>query len=116
MGFDNDISDRVAKIRAATLLGEVVRLHQRTKNLLKHVHTNSKYGHLVAIPDSDTQELFSRSVRDKGYFEKIIFHSSGGKEEKNMAMSHYLSKYLFDKYEDEAILPLLNVGCLSELP
>ena len=55
MGFDNDISDGVAKIRAATLLGEIVRLHQRTKNLLKHVHTNSKYGHLVAIPDYDTQ-------------------------------------------------------------
>ena len=33
-----------------------------------------------------------------------------------MAMSQYLSKYLFEKYEDEAILPLLNVGCLSELP
>ena len=58
MVFDTDISDGVAKMRVATILGEIVRLHQRTKNMLKYVHTNSKYGHLVAIPDSCTQELF----------------------------------------------------------
>ena len=58
MGFDTDISGGVAKMRAAAFLGEVVRIHQCTKKLLKCVHTNSKYGHLVAIPDSDTQESF----------------------------------------------------------
>ena len=40
MGFDTDISDGVAKMRAATLLGKIIRLHQRTKNLRKYVHTN----------------------------------------------------------------------------
>ena len=58
MGFGTDISDGVAKMRSATLLGEIVCLHQHTKNPLRYVHTNSKYGHLVAIPDSDNQESF----------------------------------------------------------
>ena len=65
MGFYTDIYDEASKMRSATLLGEIFHLHQRTKNPLKYVHTNSKYGHLVAIPDSDTQESFSRSVRYK---------------------------------------------------
>ena len=39
MGFDTDISDGVAKRRAAALLGYIVCLHQRTKNPLKYVHT-----------------------------------------------------------------------------
>ena len=56
MGFDADISDGVAKMRAAALLGDIVLLHQYTKNPLKYVHTNSNYGHIVAITDSDTQE------------------------------------------------------------
>ena len=56
MGFDSYISDGVAKIRSAALLGEIARLRQRTRNTLKYVHTNSKFGHFVAIPDSDTQE------------------------------------------------------------
>ena len=47
MDFNTDISDGVAKMRAATLLGDIFRLHQRTKNQLKYVHTNSKYHHLV---------------------------------------------------------------------
>ena len=63
MGFDTDISDGVAKIRAAALLVDIVSLHQCTKNMLKYVHTNSKYGHLVTITDSDTQESFSRAAR-----------------------------------------------------
>ena len=66
MGFDTGISSGVAKMWAATVLKEIVCLHQRTKNMLKYVHTNSNYGHLVAIPASDTQEYFSRAVRDKG--------------------------------------------------
>ena len=56
MGFDADISDGVAKMRSATLLGDIVHLHQFTKNMLECVHTTSKYGNLVAIPASDTQE------------------------------------------------------------
>ena len=53
MGFDTDISVGVGKMRAYTLLGEIIRLHQSTKNPLKYVHKNSKYGNLVAITDSD---------------------------------------------------------------
>ena len=46
MGFDTDISDGISKIRAATLLEEIVRLHQCSKNSLKYVHIKSKYGHI----------------------------------------------------------------------
>ena len=35
-----DISDWVAKIKAAAILGEILRLHQSTKNPLNYVHTN----------------------------------------------------------------------------
>ena len=63
MGFDTYISDEVAKMRAATLLGEIIRLHQHTKNPLKYVHINSKCGHIVEIPGFDNQEYFSRSTR-----------------------------------------------------
>ena len=65
MGFDTDISDGVAKMRAATLLGDIYHLRQCTKNTLKCVHTNSKYGDLFTIPASDTHESFSRAGRDK---------------------------------------------------
>ena len=65
VGFDTDISDGVAKMRAAALLGDIVRLHQRTKNPLKYVHTNSKYGNLVAVPDCDTQKCFQRAENTK---------------------------------------------------
>ena len=41
-------------MRAATLLVEIFRLHQRTKNPLKYARTNSNYGNLVAIPTSGT--------------------------------------------------------------
>ena len=58
VGFDTDKYDGVAKTRSAILLRYIVHLHQRTKNPLNYVHSNSKYGHIVAIPDSDTQELF----------------------------------------------------------
>ena len=76
MGFCTDISDGVSKLRASTLLGDIVLLRQFTKNTLKYVHTQSKYGHMVAIPDSDTQELFSRAARDKVWVDKIILHFS----------------------------------------
>ena len=62
IGFGTDISDGVAKMRAANILGEIFRLHQRTKNLLKYVHTNSNYGHPVVIPASETEEFLSRAA------------------------------------------------------
>ena len=65
MGFDTDISGGVAEMRAATLLEEIIRLHQCNRNTLNFVHTNSKYGNLVVIRDSDTQEYLSRDARDK---------------------------------------------------
>ena len=40
MGVDTDISDGVSKMRASTFLGDIVRLHQHTKNMLRYVHTN----------------------------------------------------------------------------
>ena len=40
IGFDTDVSDGVAKMRAVTLLREIVRLHQCTKNPLKYIYTN----------------------------------------------------------------------------
>ena len=58
MCFYTNISDGVAKMRAAILLVDNVRLHQRNKNPLNYFHTNSKYGNSVAIRDSDTQETF----------------------------------------------------------
>ena len=54
MGFDTDIYDGVAKMMSATLLEDIVRIHQLTKNPLNYVHTNSKYGYIVVILDSDT--------------------------------------------------------------
>ena len=72
MGFGTNISDGVAKINAANILGYIVRLHQRTKNPLKYVHTNSNYGHPVSIPAYDTHGLLSRAARDKGCVEKLF--------------------------------------------
>ena len=40
MGLDTDIFDGVVKMRASTILGEIVRLRQLTKNMLKYVHKN----------------------------------------------------------------------------
>ena len=118
MGFDTDIYDGVTNIRASTILGDIVHLHQRTKNPLKYVHKNSKYGHIVTIPDYDTQESFSRAARDKVWVEKIILHLSGGKEESNVAMSQYMSQYsiCLRNMNMKKKFPLLNVGCLSALP
>ena len=55
MGFDTGVSDGVIKMRAATILGYIVRLYQCTKNPLNHSLKNSKHGHIVAITDSATQ-------------------------------------------------------------
>ena len=62
MGFDTDMSDGFEKMMAGTLLREIVRLNQHTKNMLEYVHTKSKYGYIVAMPYSDSQESFSRAV------------------------------------------------------
>ena len=110
MGFDTFISDGVVKIRAATLLGDIFCLHQRTKNMLKYFHTKSKYRHIVAIPYSDTQNSFSRAVRDKGSVDKIILHFSVRKEENKLAIEKYLSKHFFEKYEDEVIFAASQFG------
>ena len=103
-------------MRSANILGDIVCLHQRTKILLKYVHTNSKYGYLFEILASDTQGQFSISARNTGWFDIILIHLAGGKEEINAAMTQYLSKYLFDKYEETApqcyILLLITKGNL----
>ena len=52
MVFNTDIYDGVAKMMSATLLEEIVRLHQLTGNPLKFVSTNSKYGYIIVILDS----------------------------------------------------------------
>ena len=67
MGFDNDISDGVEKMRAAIPLVEIVRLHQHTKNPLKYVHTNSNYGHLSSMPSSDTQYLYLAALENNSW-------------------------------------------------
>ena len=67
-------------MKVATLLVDIVRLHQRTKNPLRYVQTNSKYGHIVAIPDYDAQEYSSRSEIEKVWVEKIILRFSRGKD------------------------------------
>ena len=65
MGFDTDISDGVVKMRAATLLGKILRLHQHTKNWLKYAHKNSNYRHLVAITASITRNRFQELQETK---------------------------------------------------
>ena len=80
MSFYADVSGGVEKLRVATHLGEFVRTHQLTKNLLNYVHTNSDYGHIVEITSSETQESFSRSAKEKLWVEEIILCLSGGKE------------------------------------
>ena len=67
MGFGTGISDGVAKVMTATILVEIVLLHHHTKNPLKYVYTNSKYGHLVAMPASGNLEFFSKAAIDKGW-------------------------------------------------
>ena len=90
MGLYTGVSDVVAKICADTILEDIVRLNQRTKNPLKYVHTNSKYGHIFSIPASDTQESFSISARDKVWVDKILLQFLGGKEENKVAMAQYM--------------------------
>ena len=72
MVFDTDIYDGVTKMRAATLLGEIVRLHQHTKDPLKYVHKNSKYGNLFAIPASYTQAYFQDLEERKARLKELF--------------------------------------------
>ena len=87
MGLDSDMSDEVANMRSATLLGDIACFHQHTKNSLNYVHTNSKYEYIVAIPAADALESFSVSAREKGWVDKIILHSLDGKEENKVSMT-----------------------------
>ena len=100
MGFDTNISDGVAKMRADTILGDIVRRYQCTKNPLKYAKTNSRYGHFIGIPDSDTQEYFSRSGLGKVWVEEILLHQLVVMEENKVAMAQYLTKYSFEKNQD----------------
>ena len=90
MGFDTDIYDGVAKMRAYTLLEEIVCLYQNTKNPLKYFHTNSKYGQLLAIPYYDNNESFSRDYREKSCVDKILLPLSCGKKENKVVIAQYL--------------------------
>ena len=58
------VSEKVSKMRAATILGEIVRLQQCNKNPLKYVHAISKYGNIFAMPDSSTQETFFQDLQE----------------------------------------------------
>ena len=40
----------------------------------------------------------------------MLLHFSGGKEQNKAAISQHLSKYLFDKYDDEAIFDASQCG------
>ena len=84
-------------MRSATILEGIVWLHQLTKNPLKYVHTNSNYGYIVVIIDSDNWGFFSRYARDKGWVDKIIIHYSDITEKNIVAIAQYLSKYMFEK-------------------
>ena len=103
-------------MRAATLLGEIVRLHQRTKNPLKYVHKNSKCGHLVEIPSSDTQESFSIATRDKGWVDGIVFHRQVERRKTRWPWHNTCNIICLRNMKMKQFLPLLNVGCLSALP
>ena len=47
MGFDTGIYDGFAKLRAATILGDILRLHKFTKNILKYVQKTQSMGILL---------------------------------------------------------------------
>ena len=116
MGFGSDVSDGVVKMRAAILMGEIFRLHQRTKNPLKYVHTNSNYGHLVSMPDSDTQDSLQELQEIKTGLTKFLsIHLVVGRKIRclwhNICQSIFLRNMMMKQF-----LPLLNVGYLSELP
>ena len=108
--FYTHIYDEVAKMMSATLLEDILRIHQLTKNPLNYVHTNSKYGCIVVILDSDSWSLFSISVIHKGWVDTFILHQSDRKEVKNVSMVNYLSNYMFDKNEYEAFVAAFQCG------
>ena len=47
MGFDTGIYDGFAKMRAATILGDILRLHKFTENILKYVQKPQSMGILL---------------------------------------------------------------------
>ena len=56
----------------------------------------------ILTPRNNFQELQETKAGSKK-----VLNLSGGKEENKVAMAKYLSKYLFEKYEDEAIITAL---------
>ena len=114
--FDTDIYDGVAKMRAATLLGEILRPHQQTKNPLKYAHTDSNYGHLVAIPTSETQESFSRAARDKVWVDKNLLRYQVERRKIRWPWHNTRQSICLRNMKMKQFLLLLNVVCLSTLP
>ena len=112
MGFDTDIYDGFEKMRAATILGEIVRLHQCTKNTLKYVHNNSKYGHLVSITASNNQESFSRAVRDKVWLDEILLIFQIERRKIKWPWNNTCQSICLRNTNVKKNFPLLNVGCL----
>ena len=47
MSFDTGIYDGSAKMRVATILGDILRLHKSTKNILKYVQKPQSMGILL---------------------------------------------------------------------
>ena len=47
MGFDTGIYDGSAKMRVATILGDILRLHKSTKNIMKYVQKHQSMGILL---------------------------------------------------------------------
>ena len=116
MGFCTAIPDGFAKMRAATLLGDIFHLHQCTKNPLNYVHKKSKYGNIFAIPASDTREYFSKSSINKGWFEKI-FSICQVERRKIRVPWHNICQSICLRYMNmKQCLPIINMGFLSVLP
>ena len=64
------------------------------------------------MPASENQVSFLRYAIDKGWVEETILHLSCGNEKNKAAMAQYLSKYLFEKYEDEEMFAASQCGLL----
>ena len=117
VGVDTDIYYGVVKIRAATLLGDIVRLHQCTKIPLNYVHMNSRYEHLVEIPDSDTHKYYTRAAIDKGWVKRKFFSIRQLESKKIMWPWHNICKRIcLRNMKMKQFLPLLIVVYLSVLP
>ena len=116
MGFDTDISDVVTKIREATLLGDIFRLHQLTNNPLKYVNKNSKYGHIVVISDSDTPDFFQGLQETKSGLTKFFSICQEERRKIRWSWRNTCQSICLINMKMNQFLPLINVGFLSALP